>query len=113
MWLFALLALCSVCYMCYGFTITSSVVSSAMSTPAATLDSLVSTDAKTVWNSMAVISGSLSIIVFLCTGLPLMLIFSLFAWRNSVGVRRAMLLQREAQAFEADDWDMIHEPSPE
>src|SRR4051812_10066676 len=107
MWLFALLALGSLCYICYGCTLTSSVVSSAMSTPAATLDSLRSSDAKTLWNTMATVSGSLSIIVFLCTGFPLMLIFGILAWRNSIGVRRTIFLQQEAQAADTDDWESI------
>jgi hypothetical protein len=109
MWLFALLTLGSVCYMCYGCTLTSTVVSNAMRAPTATLDSLGTTDAKTIWNSMAVVGGSLSVVVYLCTGIPLMIGFGVLAWRNAIATRKAIFLQQETQALEAEAWDSAGE----
>ncbi len=115
--LFAFLALLACCYVCYGFIVTSSTLITSMSAPSPTLDNLTTTDAKTVYQSMAVIGGSLTIAVFLCSGLPLALVFAALAWRNQIGLRRAVTRRDEANFDEdekaADDWENLHTAAPE
>lgn len=97
--LFGLLALLSLAWLCYGVTATSSAFNSVVSTPAATAGSLSQSDANAARAAGATIGSGISLTIFACTGLPLLLIFGLLSWRNSAGLRAK---QRHEELLEVE-----------
>jgi parvulin-like peptidyl-prolyl isomerase len=87
MWLFSILALLSLGWIALGFSATSQVVSDISKTAVPTSQYLSPEDAKAARDVGTAIGSTMSLGVFLCTGLPLLIVSSLLAWRNQVGIR--------------------------
>lgn len=81
-WLFIVLALLALGWMVLGLSATSSAFQTGVARNAA-LEG-VQQDAA---NTGTTIGAGLTSTFTLCTGLPLLLLFSFLAWRNAVGIR--------------------------
>lgn len=83
--LFTVLAILSLGWIVWGLSVTGGAVGTSSERADATYqqDSIERASA-TVGIG---IGAGLSTAIFLCTGLPLLLLFSLLAWRNGVGLR--------------------------
>lgn len=76
-------------------TMTPQIIQNAQGTPVATRDPALVSAGTAVG---ATIGGGLGVAFFLCTGLPLLLIFGFLYWRNGVAMRRA---KEHAETIEA------------
>lgn len=75
-----ILTLLSIGWVCYGITVTASAVNTTTDTVNAQ---------STAYQAGTAIGAGLSITVFLCTGIPLLLFFGFLYWRNGVAIREA------------------------
>lgn len=96
-WLFTLLALLALAWIVMGLSATSNAFQTGVARNAA-LEG-VQQDAA---NTGTTLGAGLTSTVTLCTGLPLLLLFSLLAWRNAVGIREKKRHQEVLQALRHD-----------
>lgn len=87
----ALCILWSICGTGYACTITASTVAKPTLEPG-------KTQVSDAYVAGAGIGGSLVAAVFLCSGIPLLIIFALLAWRNRVGLRTEKFQSELVQA---------------
>lgn len=97
--LFGVLALLSLAWICYGVFTASSVASNMLSatvTPAGNLDAETAQAARAAGVG---IGAGIGLTFFLCSGLPLFVLFSLLSWRNSVGLRKEQMHREQLEAI--------------
>lgn len=97
--LFGFLALLSLLWICYGVYASSSAFSQVVSatvTPSGTLDAETTNAARAAG---AGIGAGLGLTVFLCSGLPFFVLFSLLSWRNSAGLRKEQMHKEQLDAI--------------
>lgn len=97
--LFGVLALLSLAWICYGMFTASSVASNMLSatvTPAGNLDAETARAARAAGVG---IGAGIGLTFFLCSGLPLFVLFSLLSWRNSVGLRKEQMHREQLEAI--------------
>lgn len=99
--LFSILALLSVLWIVFGFSVSSraySTVTSITPTPV-TGSSLSAQDTANLRAAGAGIGAGLGLTFFLCTGGLPFIVFSLLAWRNGVGLTRERMHREEIEAL--------------
>jgi len=97
--LFGALALLSPAWVCYGVFTASSVASTMLS---ATVTPATNLDAETAQAARAAgvgIGAGIGLTFFLCSGLPLFVLFSLLSWRNGVGLRKEQMHREQLEAI--------------
>lgn len=92
-WVWGILLLLSLLWICYGLTATGQAVNQVISaTPTARPGGGPTADPTMLAAGTAIgasIGGGIGLAFFLCSGLPLAFIFGLLYWRNGVAIRRA------------------------
>lgn len=92
-WVWGILLLLSLLWICYGLTATGQAFSQVVSaTPTGQANAIATADPQVVKAGTVIgasIGGGIGLAFFLCSGVPLALIFGLLYWRNGVAIRRA------------------------
>lgn len=90
-WIWGILFLLSIVWICYGLTATGAAVNQVISvTPSPRAGATANPTMVAAGTALgAVVGGGLGVTVFLCTGLPLALLFGFLYWRNGVAIRKA------------------------
>src|SRR5260370_17026039 len=73
-------------WLCGGSLLFMTSAGNVSLTPAATSQYLSATEAQAARSVGAAIGGGLGVTFFVCTGVPLVTLFALLAWRNRVGL---------------------------
>lgn len=81
---FSVLALLALLWIGAGFIISSDAYTETVEENAVTAQSQAMQDAG---EAGAAIGATIGLTIFLCTGLPFLLLFSLLAWRNGAGLK--------------------------